>query len=136
MAQSLTASPLASSGADLALSRQVQGLAVGSAWLVPGDGSICFVFTDEPVGGGETCQPDTVVTEGQLVMTSGGDAVPGTTLVAGVVPDGVSQVTLSLANGGTVSVPVAENVYIATETQSVTSVTFTGPDGPVTDSVS
>lgn len=133
-AQALTNSPSAASGVNVELSRSAQGLTTGVAWLIPGDGMICFAYGDSPVGGGGTCQPDAVVTAGQLVETSGGSTVPGTTVVAGVVPDGVSQVTLNLANGDATSVSVHENVYLTTISgTSLTSVTFVGPNGPETN---
>jgi hypothetical protein len=131
-AQGLTDSPTAASGANAELSRSAQGLTTGSAWLIPGNGMICFEYEDPPIGGGGTCQADAVVTSGQLVDIAGGATVPGTTLVAGVVPDGVTQVTLNLTGGGTVTATVHENVYLTTITAGLASVTFQGPNGAVT----
>lgn len=52
--------------------------------------------------------------------------------LAGVVPDGVSTVHVVLGDGRIVGLPVNENVYRAHLDAQVRSVTFDGPDGPVT----
>jgi hypothetical protein len=131
--QLLTATPAAANGANVELSRRAQGITNGAAWLIPGDAMICFVYDNPPAGGGGTCQPDASVSNGQFPVETGGSIkAPGMTSVAGVVPDGVPQVTLNISDGTTVTVPVHENVYLATIHGGLTSVTYTGTDGPVT----
>ncbi len=133
-AQTFTDSPAAANGPNVDLSRSVQGLPSGSAWVVPGDDRICLLFDIQPSGGGGTCQPDAEVQAGQfpvLTASSPGRA-PGVTSVAGVVPDGVAVVTVHLYGGATVEVTVHENVYLAAVHGGVQSVSFQGPSGPIT----
>ena len=132
--QLFTDSPAAANGASITLSRRAQGITNGAAWLIPGDGTICFVYDNPPAGGGGTCQPDASLTGGGRfpVETGGSMEAPGLTSVAGVVPDGVTQVTLNTSGGTTVAVPVHENVYLATIHGGLTSVTYAGINGPVT----
>jgi hypothetical protein len=128
-----TASPAAGSGPNVALSRSAEGLTGGSAWLIPGNGMICFIFNSPPVGGGATCQPNARITTGRFpVLTSGSMNAPGMTALAGVVPDGVAQVTLNTADDPPRTVPVHENVYLATVRGHLTSVMYQGPNGQVT----
>ena len=131
--QAMTDSPSASSGANVNLSRRAQGITDGAAWVIPGDGQICTYFTAD-AGGGGTCQPDAAVTNDNWPPITSGNAIkdPGMTVVSGLVPDGVTQVTLTLGGGSTVTVPVHENVYLATVHGGCTSVSYTGPNGPVT----
>jgi hypothetical protein len=129
-----TNTPAAANGPNPALSRQAQGLTDGSAWVIPGDGMICFEYLAAAGAlGGGTCQPDASIADGKWpVETSGGQAAPGVTAVAGLVPDGVAQVALTLSSGATQAVAVHENVYLATVHGGVASVSYTGPNGPVT----
>jgi hypothetical protein len=128
MVAGLTVSPADANGPNPALSRRAQGLTDGAAWVVPGDGMICLV-TD----GGGTCQPDASVADGKWpVMTGGSSKAPGMTAVAGLVPDGVDQVVLTLGDGSTQTIAVHENVYLATVHGGLRSVSYTGPDGVVT----
>ncbi|MGA2470546.1 MAG: hypothetical protein ABSG64_07640 [Solirubrobacteraceae bacterium] len=125
--ENLTNSPVAANGPNFDLSRQAQGFTTGAAYLIPGNGMICFVAQ-----GGGTCQPDAIVNTGQVLMTGGSVQAPGMTSVAGIVPDGVTQVTLNIDGGGTVITPVHENVYMTSISGGLASVTFQGPNGPVT----
>ncbi len=126
-------SPAAANGANVTLARRAQGFSAGAAaWIVPGNGMICFIFDNPPAGGGGTCQPDASVSSGGFpVLTGAAGAYPGISSVAGVVPDGVSEVTLAIIHKGTVVVPVHENVYMATIHGGLASVTYQGPNGPV-----
>jgi hypothetical protein len=129
-ASELTNSPEAAYGPNPSLSRSAQGLSAGAAWLIPGNGSICFE-AQLPVAGGGTCQSDATVDAGHMMIVGGNGATPGVYGVGGVVPDGVSAVTITPAHGTSESVAVHENVYIA-EVRGDFSVSFNGPDGPVT----
>jgi hypothetical protein len=130
----LTDSPTAANGPDPALSRRAQGITEGAAWVIPGDGMICFEY--EAVAGalgGGTCQPDASITNGDWpIATSMSIREPGMTGVAGLVPDGVTQVTLTLSDGTTLAVPVHENVYLAAISGGLSSLTYSGPNGTVT----
>ena len=128
-----TASPTAANGPNVALSRSAQGFSGGDdAWLVPGNGMICFNYDDPGAGGGGSCGPDAFVNEGRMLLFGGYTAAHPLEAVGGVVPDGVTQVTLETTQGTTITVPVHENVYIATLSGMFASMTFQGPNGPVT----
>jgi hypothetical protein len=125
-------------GANVALARRANGLgALGDAWVVPGDGSICLIAegnvgaVDDALGGA-ACEADAGATVGQLEMVAASEGAPGTLLVVGVVPDGVASVSLTLADGTTQTLSVNDNVYMA-EVQGGASpeVDFAGPDGAV-----
>lgn len=132
-ARLLTDSPAAANGANPALSRRVKGLPSGAAWLIPGnDGRICFLTQNPPAGGGGTCQTGPEMASGRVVLTGGSRRAPGMTAVEGVVPDGVATVTINIVGGGSVTVPVHENVYMTTIRGGLQSVSFDGPNGEMT----
>jgi hypothetical protein len=123
-----------SSGANPALSRSAQGLPAGAAWLIPGDGMICFDARFPIAGGGGTCQDDATVDTGRVLIFGYNQSAPNLLGLAGIVPDGVGTVTVTAPDGTTQSVTVHENVYLAEiPLQPGTfSVAFNGPNGPVT----
>jgi hypothetical protein len=123
-----------SSGANPALSRSAQGLPAGAAWLIPGDGMICFDARFPIPGGGGTCQDNATVNAGRMMIFGSNQLAPDMLGIAGVVPDGVDSVTVTAPDGSTQSIPIHENVYLAEiHSQPGTfSVSFTGPNGPVT----
>jgi hypothetical protein len=123
-----------SSGANPALSRSAQGLPAGAAWLIPGDGMICFDARYPIAGGGGTCQDDATVDSGRVLIFGYNQSAPNLLGLAGIVPDGVDSVTVTAPDGTTQSVTVHENVYLAEiPLQPGTfSVAFNGPSGPVT----
>jgi hypothetical protein len=102
--------------------------------VIPGDGIICFEYEATPVGGGGggTCQPDASISHGDWPVMTSGSGPGGMTSVAGLVPDGVSEVALTLGDRSTVTVAVHENVYLTTVHGGVASVTYAGPNGTVT----
>jgi hypothetical protein len=82
---------------------------------------------DGPTG---ECHDPAMAVGGRTVMTlerDGGREVE----VFGIVPDGVSSVKLTLADGRTSELPVNDNLYSAAVPSATASITFTGPDGPV-----
>jgi len=156
IALGMTDSPEAANGVNPALSRRAAGFASGGAWVVPGKGVICLEAENAPgllmaarqlpagsstpadvarvpgassVGG---CTPDANLADGWSAGTSGGRESPGITFTAGIVPDGVSTVKVSLTGRGSLSLPVHENVYMAELHGWPASVSFEGPAGPVT----
>lgn len=52
-------------------------------------------------------------------------------IVQGLIPDGIQEVTLIATNGATKTVPVHDNVYGAVLDGHFTSVRITGPTGTV-----
>jgi hypothetical protein len=134
-------------GANLSLARRAQGLSSGAAWVIPGNsGWICFdavsslAANGEPVDGADgglgaaTCQPPTALTNGGVSFTTANGAHPDNTLVAGVVPNGVSTVIVDLPGGDSLTLAVHENVYLAIIDGAPTSISFDGPAGRVTHS--
>jgi hypothetical protein len=95
-------------GANPDLARRVQGLPQGAeAWLVPGNGSLCLV-----TNGGASCGPDATLIKYGLAVESGARSEAQS--VTGVVPDGVTSVTMTLANGSQQDTPAVDNGYAAT----------------------
>jgi hypothetical protein len=122
----------AASGANPLLARRAAGLQGASGWVVPGTGTVCVEVEDTAgSNGGAACSSETAAAEGHLVLSARSAALPGLVLVAGLVPDGVSEVTVELADGSGVSVPVQENIYAREVQGPVAAVSFRGPGGPV-----
>lgn len=148
-------SPMAANGVNPALSRQAAGIPSGSAWVLPGNGKICLIAenaqglamtakemspgstTLQPVGripganGATGCTDDATAATGWSAGASESGDAPGLVYTAGLVPDGVHQVTIHTASGA-ISVPVHENVYVAEVIGWPSTVSFKGPAGPVT----
>lgn len=148
--------PMAATGVNPALSRRAQGFASGAAWVLPGNGTICLIYDNAqgvrmaaetmPPGsfkpqdvarvpgaaGGAACTTDESASKGWSAGTAFTSESPGVTLTAGIVPDGVSSVTVKLADGGTLALPVHENVYVGEIRGWPSSVSFTGAAGAVT----
>jgi hypothetical protein len=124
-------------GANVALARRAGG-ASGAAWVIPGTGTVClaaFSSADASEGAGKlsaaSCQQEASAETGRMYVESKGASAPGTVFIAGVVPDGVSAVTLDLAAGGSVSASVHENVYMDQIGGEAADLRFNGPSGPV-----
>lgn len=83
--------------------------------------------------GGEGCVAEAdFATEGTGTVTSGGAGgapgfAPHEAVVAGIVPDDITTVTLHLAEGDTLTANVQNNYYLFDTTKTITAVTYTGP---------
>jgi hypothetical protein len=120
------------SGANLGLARHASGAGGAEAWVVPGRGSMCLISAwPANRGGGASCQPNTAAIAGRLEVSSGSRRAPGTDFIAGLVPDGVSSITVNLPGGRTDTARVRENVYLIAVSGTPESVTFTGTHGVV-----
>jgi hypothetical protein len=124
-------------GANVALARRAGGVG-GAAWVIPGTGTVClaaFSSADASEGAGKlsaaSCQQEASAEGGRMYVEAEGASAPGSVFIAGVVPDGVSSVTLGLAGGGSVSVDVHENVYMDQIGGEAADLRFNGPSGPV-----
>ena len=126
-------------GANFDLSRRVHGLPEGAAWVVPGAGHVCVIGISKtaaggeishPASGGESCAPNAGIAEGAVMSYGGSSRGVESVFVVGLVPDGVSTVTATAADGRTTSIPVYENVYIA-NLHGGTSLAFAGSSGLV-----
>jgi hypothetical protein len=119
-----TQDPVArSTGANPALARKVSFGAVGDAWVIPADGGVCL----QSQGGG--CDTDVDGHPPYIEMLGGGIDHPGVYHITGLVPDGVTTVTLHLPDGTLDTLPVQQNVYMANIHTGTTSTTFTLADG-------
>jgi hypothetical protein len=151
-----THTPMAANGVNPLLSRRAEGFTSGAAWLIPGNGTICLIAdnaqglemaseqlapgstTPAPIarvpraGGATGCTTPSNAAKGWSAGTSGTRESPGMIFTAGIVPDGVAAVTVSVTRRASLSLPVHENVYMAEIHGWPSSVSFTGPAGPVT----
>lgn len=110
-----------------------EGLQVVAA---PGtDGEVCAMPVI-PVSGGSATKP---TSEAAPSCTDAGDfnangvsttlGSPPSVWVAGLVPDGVTSVTLTLADGSVENGPVTNNAFAIHSTQATRSLSFKGPAG-------
>jgi hypothetical protein len=97
---------------------------LGDVWVVPGNGYIALV-----VGGMVCNRTEIAARQGMVTWTSGSNASQD--LVHGLVPDGVSEVSLFAVNGESRTVTVADNVYATALDGHLRSVRFLGPTGIV-----
>jgi hypothetical protein len=118
----LARGPATRGGVNPALARRV-GDAQTSAFVVPGNGVVCLV-----VGGGHTCIARGGAIAGRLLTESFG-ASSFAEVVTGLVPDGVSSVTLRMVGGGSKKVAVHQNIYQADLARRATTMTYQGHSG-------
>jgi hypothetical protein len=99
-----------------------------STWIVPGDGYVCVANTTPHDGAlGLGCATPEDVERG-LLAPADIDA-NGNGVLTGVLPDGVSEVTLADEDGATRAVPVERNTYRAAIDSKLKEVRFTDRDG-------
>jgi hypothetical protein len=120
-------------GANPALARSVavptSSLSAGRVWVMPADDAICLRVVDPLGGDGWVCSTTSDAVAGRLIgamRSSTGDTGPA--FVHGLVPDGVAEVTVTGPTGGTVDVPVTDNVYATTIPATPATVTYTPSD--------
>jgi hypothetical protein len=117
------------SGANLLLARRAHAPGIVGAWVIPGRGSVCLGVEYARREGGAACAVDARAIAGRLLMFSPWRSPAGRVLgetLAGLVPDGVARVRLTLADGSTNTVAVHDNVYATRLTHTyATSVQFT-----------
>jgi hypothetical protein len=119
-----------SSGANLTLARRVAGEGGAEAWIIPGSGSTCILARVAQYRiGGAVCTSTTAARAGELNVQSAGSQQPGAELLAGLVPDGVGSVSMTLADGTTTTEAVHENVYLALVRGAVVAISASGPQG-------
>jgi hypothetical protein len=144
-----------SEGVNVSLARRAYGFPDGeAAWVMPAnDGLVCLVAADaqavqeitEPASAPPTHVPganDVTTCQAAATINTGwplsyghvvGDPA-GENFTGGIVPDGVSQITIGVAGGPTTSFAVHDNVWMgyvpgAPDSESF----FSGPTGPVTN---
>jgi hypothetical protein len=110
-------------GLNAALARRAR-TEFGDVWVVPGNGFICL-----DVGGRGCSSSKAARDKGMVTWTSGRSKE--SSIVHGLVPDGVEEVVLTATDGTTKTVAVKDNVY-GTEMEGVfTSLRFAGPNGTI-----
>jgi hypothetical protein len=109
-------------------------LSDGRVWIVPGNGVICLRIIDPAGGEGWTCAATSAARQGGLVGTLVASPTgPGPAFIEGLVPDGVTQVTVTDLDGDTETLPVSDNVYATTLAAHPAGVAFAAPgQAPVT----
>jgi hypothetical protein len=111
-------------GANPALARRT----APTTWIVPGDGYVCVANTTPGEGDlGMGCATPEDVEKGLLAPATV-DA-NGNGVLTGVLPDGVTEVTLANQDGSTRTVPVERNTYRAAIDAQLKEVRFTDAGG-------
>jgi len=139
-------------GVNVSLARRAYGFRGGEvAWVMPANaGVVCLVAANaqalqevsEPASGPHThvagandvttCQADSTINTGwPLSYGYGPGDPPGENFTGGIVPDGVSQITIGVVGGATTTFPVYDNVWMGYVPGAPDSESFTGPTGPV-----
>lgn len=95
-------------GQNTALSRAVPVERGGAVYVIPGDGAVCL---GDKINWGHTCVDIATAITGDLYLVTLGDPKTPYTTVSGLAPDDVSEVSIELASGKAVTVPVHHNVY-------------------------
>ena len=114
----------ADTGVDFAQARKV----AANTWLAPGPGIVCL-HTGWADKGPTTCASKADVDGGGAGISgqfAGSD--PSTTAL---VPDGVSEVQVRLADGTTKTITVVGNTWTESDPSPAVQVSFDGPQGPV-----
>ncbi len=101
--------------------------------VTAGDGYVCFVLASadpklKEVGGGTCASNETANRDGAAVVSG---EVPNA-VVAGIVPDGVAEVTVSYADGSQKVVAVDHNAYVIQSAAASREIAFSGPAGSST----
>jgi hypothetical protein len=151
----LTDSPAGGAqGVNVSLSRRAQGFTSGAAWVIPAnDDIVCLVaenaqalqMNSEPgwspstpvarvpgASGVTSCTPVSAIYNDWSAGYASGRDTPGESFTGGIVPDGVSQVTVQTTGGTTVTLPVHENVWMGDVPGAPTSVNYNVPIAPAT----
>jgi hypothetical protein len=102
-------------------------------WLIPGSSGACMLWQEAlapGVGGiGSVCTDQTHVDAG--LLNAQDEVTPGSTdkTLFGLVPDGNTQVAVTLADGTTTSVPVTDNFFATTGSAAAPSMTIKTSSG-------
>jgi hypothetical protein len=98
-----------------------------SGWIASSiEGGICVLLYDgAPVGGVKAvysgCSAEARLDRGASVEVSDIPGMPGRYLAAGVVPNGVSEVRFTMADGSTYTAPVKDNAWVRDTNQPAAS---------------
>jgi len=112
-------------GTNVNLARRATGLTAGAAWIIPGATGMCLAAeagTAADAPSGASCGDSAIAESGRMYVEAHGPAAASADFVAGLVPDGVDAVTITLANGTSERVAVHDNVYTAATDAAIRSV--------------
>jgi hypothetical protein len=142
-----------SSGVNVALARRAYGFDNGgAAWVIPAnDNQVCIVAENaqavqmnaEPgpqphtrVPGASddvSCEAAASIATGWPLAFGSSPETPGEVFTAGLVPDGVSQITIGTLAGASVTFAAHDNVWFGDLPGVPDSESFTAPSGSVND---
>jgi hypothetical protein len=108
-------------------------------WGIPASDGICVGGLPPTMSGGQygpgtVCGDARTLTVGVAETAGAGPRgnefyKPGETTVFGLVPDGVKEVVVDLADGGSDHLQVEDNAFHASELKQIKSIWYTGADG-------
>jgi hypothetical protein len=100
-----------------------------AAWFAGDGNSLCLTVKSPNGGAGTVCNGTASPAADGFASVLGPDPA-GDIIVVGIVPAGVPQVTLHMADGSTRVLQVSDNAYEAIVTEPTDSVTYTDAAGP------
>jgi hypothetical protein len=121
-------------GPDTGLARRAAAPAsAGALWAVPAATGLCVARYADVVAE-QMCASTEDAVAGLMIATTGGRAAglpDDQRLLYGIVPDGVSAVDLTLADGTKTRLAVTDNTFTARIAPVAGTVAWDGPDGHV-----
>jgi hypothetical protein len=125
-------SEAATHGVDISSAHEVAvGVAGLRLWIAKGSGGgVCVLAlvsqpqSSGPVGPGASCAPASKLASGAHLTLSGPTSSTAPAFVAGVVPSGVSSVSVEFADGTSTLVTVHDDAYALPTSAAVEAVTF------------
>lgn len=124
--RTITRGPAAAIGLDFTAARAVSFGRLGWMLAVPGNQGLCTFYLSGNGGGSGVCS--------RLIsryIRGGTGQQSGRDLVAGIVPDGYKTVHVRFPESATITVPVKDNLYLATFATRPTGVTSENAAGHV-----
>jgi len=116
-------------GVDPSLSRLLLATSTETIWLVPGPETTCIVARQPLLASrrvqdiSSTCSADTAAEQRGIIFIPGG-------IIAGVLPDGSSNPSITLKDGSTMHLATNNDGAFAEQLDPrPTSLSYTGPDG-------
>jgi hypothetical protein len=128
-ALSMLATAQQESGVNPSLARLVYQSATSTLALVPGKGVLCLLEEAQSISA-ECMSAAEADSHGIGITTHVGNREGASIIFAGVLPDGVHDVFLTLADGDRVAVPLsADGGYSVAPTTNPTSISYTDAGG-------
>jgi hypothetical protein len=126
VANAIDAGVAQQAGLNVALARAVGG-SRASGFAIPGNGVVCLA---EATGSGSCSTVAAAATGRQVtIQRCGAGLASGQFGVSGLMPDGVSQVKVTSADGSSVTSKVESNAYMAKTASAPRTLSWTTSDG-------